>query len=720
LLNNGSAVFSASTPFGSLVSAYQDIEVADIDGDGDLDVLTSDRTSSVLYFWINGPAGFTPRTLNSIPVRDTELGDADGDGDVDLLLTTGTRGGTVYVNDGAGNFTHLPSAMPNVPSSHDSIDTADLDNDGDLDVVAGGGSNHVYINDGTGLFSERSVSWLLFGEIMSNVHLADVTGNGLPDLLGSTSDNTVVAVNTSGRSFGPSIELGAGTGNGLAHTIDGDRDSTREVVVATDEVLSHRLFQARSSTSFVHLTADDAAPELSGGHFLSDAVVADFDRNGLPDVLTSQGRNSPNAKRLGLWLQSDGRLQEVQSPAPAYTLGAREIVVTDVNGDAAPDLVAITGLGRVYVLMNDGTARFYEDPSRIGTVYASSVLAGDFDGDGATDLLVDEKSGKVTLYPQRNGSFVPLGSGTGPYWIRSPAVDLDRDGDLDYVGAPPLVVRLNDGSGNFTPSQQLPNQTRTSAVVAADVDGDGDIDLVGDNLSNLGPQLWTNDGSGVFTESTAGRFPAAIAPFYRLIVADLDDDGDPDVWAGGNDSNVADTWFENDGRGFFTPAPSGRGANAPPSTRLHFAEDVDADGDVDVMAWRDGVRGIGDPPPGPFMLRNLYRQIDVPFSPTRGGSLQLDIYMADGRAGPVRFAIPLIATGLVPPIGLGGLGVWQLGGTALPLPQVTVNGAFVSASYAIPNVTAITNIDLYLQALLAPTAAPTTGRRANVVKRELQ
>src|SRR6185295_5704178 len=121
--------------------------------------------------------------------------------------------------------------------------------------------------------------------------------------------------------------------------------------------------------------------------------------------------------------------------------------------------------------------------------------------------------------------------------------DVDGDGDLDAIIANvgPEQLLLNNGSGVFTDaSTQLPPPVGIFDNISADarfadIDGDGDLDVLVSNENpfpgGLGAQnrVFVNDGSGHFTDQTATRLPAAIDQTAAMLTGDVNGEGDLEI-----------------------------------------------------------------------------------------------------------------------------------------------------------------------------------------------
>ena len=161
------------------------------------------------------------------------------------------------------------------------------------------------------------------------------------------------------------------------------------------------------------------------------------------------------------------------------------------------------------------------------------------------------------------------------------AVDLDQDGDPDILVAANSGDTYswfeNDGSGVFTPHviDNSTNANGASQIQAADLDGDGDLDVLG--ASNLGDVfLWfENDGSQNFTSHIIDNSMFANGP-RGLAVVDLEQDGDIDVLTATISGDVF-AWYENDGAGNFTPALISNDQNYTSGAFAITAADIDND-----------------------------------------------------------------------------------------------------------------------------------------------
>lgn len=225
-LNDGAGVFTEAAA-GALPTAKNgvnpdDIDLADVDGDFDLDVYINMHNGDNLL-WINsGSATFTDASASLPPLSNDAnfhygpvLCDVDGDGDRDLFIDNTADGYTeqLLINDGNGGFTDQTAQRitGNVVGADDNIVAClDYDGDGDFDFAVGAlspGLERVFQNDGEGNFTvvqgafngqQDPTLWMDFGDLNSDGRLDAFTaqGEGNPQLERVYFGNASVAVDT--------------------------------------------------------------------------------------------------------------------------------------------------------------------------------------------------------------------------------------------------------------------------------------------------------------------------------------------------------------------------------------------------------------------------------------------------------------------------------------------------------------------------------------------
>ena len=262
-----------------------------------------------------------------------------------------------------------------------------------------------------------------------------------------------------------------------------------------------------------------------------------------------------------------------------------------------------TGQGFVYI---EETERLPRDATLPGTS-STDVDLVDVDGNGTLDLFVAEGTDSLAARPNR----LLLNDGTGIFTDVSPlnlpaAVanstkadfgDVDGDGDLDAIVANvgPEQLMLNNGNGVFedVSASQLPPpppllQDITADARLADVDGDGDLDILLSNENPFNPspagggqnRLLINEGTGVFLDETATRLPVATDQTGAMLPGDVDGDGDLDLVVL---NRGQDFILINSGAGIFRNETASRFPVTTDSSRGGGLADLDADGDLDLV-----------------------------------------------------------------------------------------------------------------------------------------
>lgn len=331
---------------------------------------------------------------------------------------------------------------------------------------------------------------------------------------------------------------------------------------------------AAQSTCFESASSDT----VSSGSWA--AALGDLDGDGHLDLVTA-----PNGSVVLARGRGDGTFEP---PVPIAQLHADRLHVADFDGDARLDVLVVTGLVRL--LRNGGQGTFAVSPVHDVPV-RPDVSLGDIDGDGDLDLVA------VTSLSNFGQSIYNLGGGTfGSEGFSLPyaadggtaLADLNGDGRLDFIAVSAetqvLMLRVSEGLGHGFRLLDLQSGSVPTHVAAADLDGDGFVDLALLDLGNRDLSTWRGAGAGWFEPRLDRPFGAGV--LGRLHVLDLDRDGDLDLYApivsvGGPAGRLGVTHFLNDGT-FAFPATTALASSRPVVGVL--AGDLDQDGDVDLVS----------------------------------------------------------------------------------------------------------------------------------------
>ncbi|MBK8096174.1 MAG: VCBS repeat-containing protein [Planctomycetes bacterium] len=609
LRNDGQGTFAdvtaAALPPGLWFTNGMD--VADVDGDGDLDFVTGDAWQNRLFL-NDGSARFTDATFGRMPGQGSEtrrlrLVDVDGDGDRDLVGAN-YRQETLSLNDGTGRFIDVTvTHMPVDAESTWELAVTDIDGDGDPDLAfAGQASTRLYRNTGGGHFVDATATHLpaMTAAAGASVTFVDLDGDGDRDLfVGLWDAQPMVLLNDGSGHFSDATAGRVPTTTGYHWReafgdLDGDGD--QDLVYTT--VREDRLFLNDGTGFFADVSAT-RLPRVQGSTL--DAGLADLDGDHDLDLFTAEvGQRNRLLFNDGAGTFANAtpeRLETTWVAAPALALG-------DLDGDGDLDLVAGSGdYGEAIeydtLLLNDGRGNFLPAPA--GNLPPAlddtrALVLGDVNGDGRPDIVLGNKNEQSRLL-LNNGAAVfadvtatHLPAATHPTTALAMG-DVDGDGDRDLVlgnlGAPCGLYR-NDGNGHFTDVTpgSMPNVGfETRAIALGDLDGDGDLDLVlGNGLANNEQEsVYINDGSGTFTDETASRVNEWwIFPTASLQLGDLDGDGDLDVVVGNDSIGLGRTnrVLQNDGTGHFIGRDLVYDYHRTAALAL---ADVDLDGDLDAF-----------------------------------------------------------------------------------------------------------------------------------------
>lgn len=198
----------------------------------------------------------------------------------------------------------------------------------------------------------------------------------------------------------------------------------------------------------------------------------------------------------------------------------------------------------------------------------------------------------ASLLPSQSPLFEPLRVLAGHRssgWEALVAGDIDRDGDIDLaLGFGGTVhLRWNNGDGGFAGAAMWPlsGSPWIAALALSDIDRDGDLDLM---VACDGAQdrLFISDGTGGLVDATATHLPPWAGRSTSLAIEDVDGDGDVDVVVG--EARAQDRLLQNDGTGRFTDVTaSGLPVDTDWTSDLLLV-DVDGDGDVDCVSATGG------------------------------------------------------------------------------------------------------------------------------------
>ena len=369
---------------------------------------------------------FIDATATSVPIApnlhttDSVFADVDHDGDLDVIVSVEYGVNRLYLNDGNGKLTHRPGAFGSVIHDSEHVRAADFNGDGNIDVVFVAESDEVhqlFFGDGKGGFTDMS-SRLPASSQGNGLALGDVNGDGLPDIvIGSTGET---GHSPTSKVLPARNLLFLNDARNPGHFIDA---TATNLPATNDQTESVALADMNGDG---HLDMVLASPSLTNRLLLNDGTgrfidasdrldlqvpmesrevhVVDVNRDGHNDIvffnITSNNfgwQKDPQARLL----INDGTAHfrdETKARLPSHQFSTWAGTVVDFNKDGAPDLLvgAIQVPGFVPMQLrgwqNDGTGHFTDVTLKVvpgvtvGRSY--SMGRGDLDGDGKTDVFI--------------------------------------------------------------------------------------------------------------------------------------------------------------------------------------------------------------------------------------------------------------------------------------------------------------------------------------------
>ncbi|MEM9557318.1 MAG: FG-GAP-like repeat-containing protein [Acidobacteriota bacterium] len=568
--SNGDAVTWVRQPnIDSTFNGTRGLDLADIDRDGDLDVVAAAEFDDTVAWWENtvgdGSAWGPETTINTLTFDGAAAlctGDFDGDGAIDVAAVAEDGDAVAWWRNAAGDGSLWTETT--IDLAYDGghgLRAGDLDGDGDLDLVTASRFDQDVsywenlAGDGSA-WAEQLVDGAFVGRGSA---IADIDGDGDLDPLATGDNDRVEWWANDSSHLRPAFPLENMIAGGGVTTFasardvalgDVDGDGTIDLV-ATVEV-GDQVVLVRNTAGI----EPDGTPELlasAAGALYWGVALGDMDGDGdLDAVVTHSGTGTVSVLR-----NADGAFGSISSVTVDSTFaGARGVSVGDLDGDGDLDIAAAA--------FNDEQLAWWENTLGDASAWSETIVVDPYDGaqtvsmadmdrDGDLDLLgVAETADDVTWFDNELGD--------GSSWLRrdidiaydgandAVAADVDGDGDLDVFAVAELDDDVTwfentDGAATTWTEHTIDiffNGARS--IAAADVDRDGDLDAVAAQSKDGGVVAWFENTAGDGSAWTQRDVTTAFDGATAVAVADFDRNGLIDLTAVADVDNEVSTW----------------------------------------------------------------------------------------------------------------------------------------------------------------------------------
>ncbi|MGE0550528.1 MAG: FG-GAP repeat domain-containing protein [Kofleriaceae bacterium] len=510
VLNDGTGLFGSPTSYDATLNIGS-VDAVDLTGDGKPDLVARASSGGDVAVLINTATSFGAAQTYDLGMNtalEIAIGDLTGDNRPDIVATNSNTTVNVLVNTGTGAFAApVTYNHTNAPSTW-GIALADLNEDGKLDVALGTQTVNdslvaVMLNTGSGALGAPTT--YLAGDQSSDLSrvlaAADMNGDGHVDIAAAYKGDD-----------GASVMLGTGTGqlvNSIVVDVDGraldlalgdlNGDARIDLALWTGSGIvpylnngATSMFELRNQYTF------EGSLELRG------ARMTDINSDGWVDLLGIAQNDPPASKVVTRVATGAGEFDASTSAFAATAFGFRSLLA-DLDNDTRLDLVIIDSQ-ESQAIRNNGDGTLSPGPPFMLANYPSASAIKDVNGDGFKDVLIAEtdlvSSGRLEYFAGiGDGSFaagVTLVSGSHIYGMA--VLDLDNNGKPDIVlhrnvGGYQEDVMFGNGDGTFGAPVRTTVDPPGLNLVAQDVNGDGNVDLVGTATSHMRVMLSNGDGT---------------------------------------------------------------------------------------------------------------------------------------------------------------------------------------------------------------------------------
>ncbi|MBI1850709.1 MAG: VCBS repeat-containing protein, partial [Planctomycetes bacterium] len=501
LLRANGTLFDAPVTTGVCYGVVQSISAGDIDGDGNLDVISANGQWDVprgsffdLSIFLGDGTGHIARGACLARTRDTrgaiKLLDANGDGKLDIVVANPLAATvSVLLNRSSGPSGELdfgPSIDVGAAGTPLGIAAIDADGDGIVDLAIA--TEHgLTIVPGRGAGGPDVPPSYRTGITPSAVVARDLNGDGILDLATAdpTANTVTLLAGEAGARFTRIAQVSVPRYPTFLLASDLNGDGTADLVTSNVGAPSISILLADGNGG-LRVQSSPALPQVPGS-----LAAMDVDHDRRMDIVVAGTDSLFTVRQLPLFSFDF----PVATSLPGVAGGG--LGTADLDGDGNVDLVAARpGAGVVSVLLGLSTGGFAAPIDAVVSGRPAALALGDLDGDGVVDVVVgDLLDGTVTaLRNDGSGHLSASGSTTFPAAVTDLALrDMNGDGKLDVIGTHfSVAVAIGDGAGGFSRPLVFGGGGQPTAIACVDFAGDGDVDVATANHADESVSILLN------------------------------------------------------------------------------------------------------------------------------------------------------------------------------------------------------------------------------------